>query len=102
METYGTSGALPARTWVDTLHRSLHLGDVGRLYSELAASWMWVVALGGVVLWAARNRRPRAGLRRLLLPGAGTSGGGAPGRSPCTGPPACGCWWACCSCRRRG
>lgn len=75
METYGTSGALPARTWVDTLHRSLHLGDVGRLYSELAASWMWVVALGGVFLWAARNRRPRAGLRRLLLPGAGTSGG---------------------------
>ena len=27
------------------------LGDVGRLYSELAASWMWVAALGGIALW---------------------------------------------------
>lgn len=82
METYGTSGALPVRTWVDTLHRSLHLGDAGRLYSELAASWLWAVALGGSALWAsAALRRRRAGgpgaARRLLVPGAGTS----PGRS---------------------
>lgn len=26
---YGNSGALPMRTWIDQLHRSLHLGDVG-------------------------------------------------------------------------
>lgn len=53
---YGTSGALPLRTWIDHLHRSLHLGDVGRHYSELAASWLWIVALGGVALWYSRRR----------------------------------------------
>ncbi|MGW5877468.1 PepSY-associated TM helix domain-containing protein [Nocardiopsis terrae] len=73
-ETYGTSGAMPVRTWIDLLHRELHLGEAGRLYSELAASWLWVVALGGFALWVARARRRRA--RRLLVPGAGT----APGR----------------------
>jgi len=56
---YGTSGVLPVRAWLDLLHRELHLGDVGRLYSELAASWLWVAALGGLLLWAAR-RRPGA------------------------------------------
>ncbi len=30
---------------------ALLLGDSGRLYSELAASWMWVAALGGIALW---------------------------------------------------
>lgn len=58
-ESYGTSGALPVRTWIDLLHRELHLGDVGRLYSELAASWLGVVALGGLALWVARRRRGR-------------------------------------------
>lgn len=70
-ETYGTSGALPVRTWIDLLHRQLHLGEFGRLYSELAASWVGVVALGGFALWVARRRR----VRRLLVPGAGTSPG---------------------------
>lgn len=56
---YGTSGALPIRAWIDLLHRSLHLGDVGRLYSELAASWLWVLALGGLVLWVLRARLQR-------------------------------------------
>lgn len=51
MTVYGTSGILPLRQWIDYLHRSLLLGDTGRLYSELAASWMWVAALGGIVLW---------------------------------------------------
>ncbi|MFD0775791.1 PepSY-associated TM helix domain-containing protein, partial [Streptomonospora algeriensis] len=81
LETYGTSGALPVRTWTDMLHRSLHLGDTGRLYSELAASWMWLVALGGVGLWVSRKRNSGGSggsggrARRLLLPGAGTSRG---------------------------
>ncbi|MEU5156921.1 Dyp-type peroxidase [Glycomyces sp. NPDC021274] len=55
--SYGSSQAGPVREWVSTLHRSLHLGEPGRLYSELAASWLWVVALGGLVLWIARKRR---------------------------------------------
>lgn len=51
MTVYGTSGILPLRQWIDYAHRSLLLGDVGRNYSELAASWMWIAALGGIVLW---------------------------------------------------
>ncbi len=47
MTVYGTSGVLPLRTWLDQFHRSLLLGDVGRNYSELAASWLWIAALGG-------------------------------------------------------
>lgn len=58
MTVYGTSGVLPLRMWLDQLHRGLLLGDFGRNYSELAASWLWVAALGGVVLWlSARPRR---------------------------------------------
>lgn len=58
MTVYGTTGILPLRTWLDKLHQGLLLGDVGRLYSELAASWLWVAALGGVVLWlGTRTRR---------------------------------------------
>lgn len=57
---YGTSGALPLRTWIDNLHRNLHLGDAGRLYSELAASWLGIVVLAGLGLWIVRRRRSRA------------------------------------------
>lgn len=56
---YGTSGSLPLRSWIDNLHRSLHLGDAGRLYSELSASWLWIVASAGLVLWVMRRRRAR-------------------------------------------
>lgn len=48
MTVYGTSGILPLRQTIDYLHSSLMLGDVGRLYSELAASWMWIAALGAL------------------------------------------------------
>lgn len=53
--TYGGSQALPLRTWIDQLHRNLNLGEPGRIYSELAASWLWVMVLGGLVLWAGRS-----------------------------------------------
>ncbi|WP_112267418.1 PepSY-associated TM helix domain-containing protein [Lentzea terrae] len=56
---YGTSGVLPLRTTLDQLHRNLMLGEPGRLYSELAASWLWVVALGGLVLWITRARNSK-------------------------------------------
>ncbi len=56
---------LPARAWLDGLHRTLHLGDVGRNYSELAASWLWVEVLGGLALWIGVRRR-RA--RDLVVP----------------------------------
>ncbi|CAM3741088.1 PepSY domain-containing protein [Bordetella sputigena] len=60
LNVYGTSGTLPLRTALDTLHRNLMLGDLGRNYSELAASWLWFAALGGIVLWAYGRRRTAA------------------------------------------
>ncbi|MGI5468383.1 PepSY-associated TM helix domain-containing protein [Streptomyces sp. CA-132043] len=71
LESYGSSGALPLRATIDHLHRDLLLGEPGRLYSELAASWLWVVALGGVLLWLGRRRSARrlrgtTGRRRTL------------------------------------
>ncbi|WEJ87017.1 MAG: PepSY-associated TM helix domain-containing protein [Klebsiella huaxiensis] len=59
MAVYGTSGILPLRQWIDYAHRSLLLGNAGRLYSELAASWMWVAALGGIALWSMTRPRRR-------------------------------------------
>nr|KOY49213.1 peptidase [Gordonia sp. NB41Y] len=65
LTTYGDW--LPVRAWFDDLHRNLHLGDVGRNYSEIAASWLWVVALGGLVLWIGYRRRTHKA-NRLLVP----------------------------------
>lgn len=50
---------LGVRAWLDEMHRNLHLGAVGRNYSELAASWLWVVVLGGLALWLSRRRTRR-------------------------------------------
>jgi uncharacterized iron-regulated membrane protein len=69
LETYGSGQAMPMRAWVDQLHRNLHLGDAGRLYTELAASWLWVLVLAGLTLWVGlirRRRRERAAA--LLVP----------------------------------
>lgn len=75
---YGSSGALPLRTWIDQLHRDLHLGEPGRLYSELAASWLWVIALAGLVLWVrrVRGRRRRNAAGWLLAPDRSQGGRG--------------------------
>lgn len=55
--TYSGVGELPLRYWISSLHKSLHLGKVGELYAEVAASWLWVVALGGLYLWWRVSRR---------------------------------------------
>ncbi len=65
LDTY--SEWLPFRAVVDNLHRSLLLGDPGRIYTELAASWLWVLALSGPVIWVVRRRRTHR-VRRTLLP----------------------------------
>lgn len=65
LETFGQW--LPVRAWFDDLHRNLHLGEFGRNYSEIAASWLWVEVGGGLVLWIGM-RRSRRRLRRTLLP----------------------------------
>jgi len=59
LTVYGTSGVLPLRMWLDKLHRALLLGDIGRNYSELAASWMWIVGLGGMILWLKNGNQKR-------------------------------------------
>jgi uncharacterized iron-regulated membrane protein len=96
--SYGTSGVLPLRMTIDQLHRNLLLGEPGRLYSELAASWLWVVALGGVARWRARRAAGRAAARDLVLPEPGATGrrrtlgrhgslGGRCRAASCGGPP---------------
>lgn len=69
--TYGEW--LPARAWIDELHRNLHLGEFGRNYSELAASWLWLIALSGLALWTARHAAPFA-LRAFLVPNRSARG----------------------------
>ncbi|GAB2476345.1 PepSY-associated TM helix domain-containing protein [Promicromonospora xylanilytica] len=73
LTVYGTSGALPLRAWLDQLHRNLHLGDAGRLYSELAASWLGIVALAGLGLWILRIRKSRT-KKDFVRPGRGRTG----------------------------
>lgn len=61
-------GYLPVSTWLDGLHRHLNLGEPGRIYSEIAASWLWVVALGGLYLWVGKavSERRRGRTARIL------------------------------------
>ncbi len=68
------AGATPAVTWLDQLHRDLNLGPTGSLYSELAASWLWVLSLVGLVLWIARRRTAKRRVRALLVPEKGAKG----------------------------
>jgi uncharacterized iron-regulated membrane protein len=53
--------------WFGEFHRNLHLGAIGRNYSELAASWLWVMAGAGLLLWIGQRRRTGR-LRRLFTP----------------------------------
>jgi len=75
LEQYGSTGALPLRTWIDEFHRDLHLGESGRLYSELAASWLWVITGGGLLLWFARRRRNKRATTPAAAPTAAPIGG---------------------------
>lgn len=65
LTTYGQW--MPLRAWFDELHRNLHLDAAGRNYSELAASWLWVIALAGLALWYL-HRRDTKKLRRIAVP----------------------------------
>ncbi|TDL46553.1 PepSY-associated TM helix domain-containing protein [Kocuria rosea] len=67
---YGSSGSLPVRSTISQFHRSLGLGESGRIYSELAASWLGVIAVTGLGLWVIRWWKARAGrkTRGLLVP----------------------------------
>ncbi|RSS78945.1 PepSY domain-containing protein [Streptomyces sp. WAC06614] len=68
-------GSTPLTTWLGDLHKNLQLGETGRLYSEVAASWLWVIVAGGLVLWIGRARGQRAkSARGVLLPDRGARG----------------------------
>ncbi|AEV73598.1 putative iron-regulated membrane protein [Mycolicibacterium rhodesiae NBB3] len=71
LTTYGQW--MPVRAWFDELHRNLHLGAFGRNYSELAASWVWVIAIAGLLLWVGHRKGTRK-LRRIALPDRGAQG----------------------------
>lgn len=47
----------PAQVWLRNVHGNLHLGQVGRLYSEFATSWVPVIVVCGLVLRFAHRRR---------------------------------------------
>lgn len=60
---------LPANLWLRDLHSNLHLGEPGRLYAELATTWLPLVVLGGLMLWLGQpRRRNRPTARELLVP----------------------------------
>lgn len=58
----------PFQTTLDDLHRNLLLGEPGRVYSELAASWLPVLVLGGLALWIGRGRARRRAVTTLVPP----------------------------------
>lgn len=61
----------PARRWLTTLHRSLFLGDGGRLTASAGALAMLVLAISGALLVARRTGGWRRWFARLRGPLAG-------------------------------
>ncbi|WP_300011597.1 PepSY domain-containing protein [Pseudonocardia sp.] len=66
-------GEPPVQHWLRTFHGDLHLGPIGAVYSEFAASWLPVLFVGGLVLWVGKRRRRR---RDLVVPAATRPGRG--------------------------
>lgn len=66
LEQYGSSGSLPLRRWLAYGHKNLWLGTPGRIYSEIAASWLGFFALSGVVLWWQLQRKGAKRLARMF------------------------------------
>jgi len=63
-----SDGRLPANVWLRELHSNMHLGEIGRLYSEVAASWLPVIAVGGLIVWISKLGRRRRSAAELLVP----------------------------------
>lgn len=59
LPSYSTNNNLPISAFLSKFHTNLGLGPIGNLYSEVAASWMWVIVLAGLVLWWFSPRRKR-------------------------------------------
>ncbi|MGI5132738.1 PepSY domain-containing protein [Pseudonocardia sp. CA-107938] len=67
-ELLTSDGRLPANVWLRELHSDLHLGEVGRWYSEIAASWVPVIVAGGLIVWLTKQGRRRRTAAELLVP----------------------------------
>ncbi|WP_394159747.1 PepSY-associated TM helix domain-containing protein [Galactobacter valiniphilus] len=65
--SYTSLGQSPMRHWLEGFHSSLHLGEAGQKYSELAASWLGIIAAAGLFLWAWTWRKTRKNKRAELL-----------------------------------
>lgn len=78
---YGSGQSFPERAWLSELHRRLLLGDVGRIYSELAASWLAPITLVGLILWWRGRRNQTAGGKTLSAGGKTLSARGRTLRS---------------------
>ncbi|KAA0918305.1 PepSY domain-containing protein [Dietzia sp. ANT_WB102] len=61
LTSYSGLGELPVRSWISSLHKDLHLGPPGEVYSELAASWLLILALSGLIMWWRKVRSTRHG-----------------------------------------
>ena len=66
LQQYGGSRALPFRTWASDGHRTLWLGEPGRLYAELAASWLGALSILGLYLWLKRKQRNKKQPSKVL------------------------------------
>ena len=67
-ELVTSAGRLPANVWLRDLHSNLHLGEFGRWYSEIAASWLPVIVVGGLIVWISKQGRRRRTAAELLVP----------------------------------
>ena len=67
LQTYTSQGQTPLRHWLEGFHSSLHLGAVGKYYSELAASWMGIVAAAGLFLWLWTWRQSKRKARADMI-----------------------------------
>ncbi len=67
-ELVTSGGRLPANVWLRDLHSNLHLGEFGRWYSEIAASWLPVIVVGGLIVWISKQGRRRRTAAELLVP----------------------------------
>ena len=69
---YGSAASLPFRAWLSEGHRSLWLGEPGRIYSETAATWLGPMAVTGVAMWwfmrkQKNQRKPKKKSRRQAM-----------------------------------